>query len=347
MSQSLDFVLDDAVRDGAISADRVRAIRAALYGDGAAVGDAFLLLYEADNKRERPSPEWSALFVEAALDVALRETPPQGYFPPDKAERVMAAIGDKRELRVDTVLEALVAIVEKAERVPPDFSAFVLRKLKEAVIYSDGVTARGERLTPGAVGAPDLKLIQRVVWGAGEEGRLAVSRAEAEALFDIADATTGANNCPEWDDFFAGAVGNYLIGATGRQAPSREQAFQLWETDYKANALGLLGRVFTRAREMSPADIKGDMLRHRLSHEMDARIAADNAARDAAIEQAETLSGEKAEWIVDRIRRNSVMSAPESALMRFLEREAAQLPEDLKALAAGGPFRAPPREKTY
>lgn len=347
MGQSLDLLLDEAARDGAITAEETLAVRRALYGDGGAVGDAFRLLYEADMRRDRPSPEWSALFVEAALDVALRETPPQGHFPPDKAARVMEAIGTKGALRVDTVLEALVAIVEKADRVPPGFSAFVLRQVKEAAIYSDGVTARGERLTPGAVGAPELRLIQRVVWGAGDEGRLAVSREEAEALFDIADATAGAANCAEWDDFFAGALGNYLIGATGRQAPSREQAFQWWETDYKADALGMLGSMVRRVGETSFSDIAGDMPRHRLSAQMDARITAENKARDAAIAEAEKLSGEKGDWIVDRMRRNGALSAPESALMRFLEREAAQLPQALRDLAAAAPRKTPGRETLY
>ncbi len=177
MGQSLDLLLDEAMRDGAVDDAEVQAVRRALYGEGAAVGEAFLLLCEADKRRTSHSDEWSRLFVEAAVEVALRETPPQGYFPPDKAQKVMEALGERGALRVDTVLEALVAIVEKAEQVPVAFSAFVLRRLKDAVVHSDGLTASGERMTPGLIGAPELKLIQRVVWGAGEEGRLAVSQA--------------------------------------------------------------------------------------------------------------------------------------------------------------------------
>lgn len=335
MGQPLEGLLDEAMRDGAISDDEIRSVRRALYGERGEVGEAFLLLHEADKRRKTHSDEWSRLFVEAALDVALNETPPQGHFPPDKARKVMEALGERGELRSDTVLEALVAIVEKATEVPTEFSAFVLRRLKEAVVYSDGLTASGERLTPGAVGAPELKLIRRVVWGAGAEGRLAVSREEAEALFDIADATTGAANAPEWNEFFAGAVGNYLIGATGRVPPSRERAFEMWETPHKADALGLFGSIFSRAREMSLDDLKGDMKRHRLSAMVEAAYRDDNAARAAAMAQAERLSGDKAAWIVDRIRRNGALSAPESALLGFLEREAKQLSNELRAMAAG------------
>lgn len=333
MGQSLDVLLDAAMRDGVVADADVLAARRALYGERAAIGDAFVLLYEADKRRKTHSDEWSRLFVEAAVEVALRETPPQGYFPLEKARKVMEALGERGVLRSDTVLEALVAIVEKADEVPVEFSAFVLRRLKQAVVYDDGVTASGERLTPGAIGEPELKLIQRVVWGAGEEGRLAVSRAEAEALFDIADATAGAANTPAWDGFFASAVGNHLIGATGRAPPSRERAFEMWETPHKADALGLFGSIFTRAREASPSAVTGDLSRHRLSAMVEAAYRADNAARDAAMAEAEALSGEKAAWIVERIRRNGALSAPESALLAFLEREARSLPQALVAMA--------------
>jgi hypothetical protein len=334
VSQSLENLLDEAMRDGVASDADVRAVRFALYGERAEVGEAFGLLYEADKRRKTHSPEWSRLFVEAALDVALNETPPRGHFPPEKAQKVMEALGERGELRSDTVLEALVAIVEKADDVPPQFAAFVLRRVKETLIYSDGPTASGERLTPGAVGAPELALLRRVVWGAGAEGRLAVSRDEAEALFDIADATAGAANVASWDEFFAGAVGNYLIGATGRRPPSRERAFEMWEAPHKADALGALASIFTRAREVDFHDIQGDMRRHRLSSMVEESYRADNAARARAMAEAERLSGEKADWIVDRIRRNGALSAPESALLRFLEKEAASLPDALRGMAA-------------
>ena len=336
MGQSLDRLLDDATRDGAIDEADVRAIRRALYGDGGQIGEAMRLLWTADSRRKSHSPEWSKLFVEAALDVALRETKPVGYFPPDKAQKVIEALGERGELRTDTVLEALVAIVEKARHVPTEFGAFVLRRMKQAVIMSDDVTASGEKLTPGVIGLPELKLIQRVVWGAGDEGHLAVSRAEAEALFDIADATAGAPNAPEWDAFFAGAVGNYLIGATGRQPPSRERAFQMWETNYKADALRQFGQVLTRARDMQLSDIRGDLNRHRLSSMVEAAWAADNAARETQRAANERLVGEKAGWLVDRISRNRALSAPESALIAFLEREAKETPQALREIAARG-----------
>lgn len=333
MGQSLDLLLNEAVRDGAIGEAEVRGLRRALYGEGAPVGEAMRLLWEADKKRKVHSPEWSALFVEAALDVALRETPPFGYFPVDKAQKVMEALGEKGDVRVDTVLEALVAIVEKAQDVPTDFSAFVLRRLKSAVIYSDETTASGDRLTPGVIGLPELALIRRTVWGAGGEGLLAVSRAEAEALFDIADAAAGAPNAPEWEEFFARAVGNYLIGATGRTPLSRAEAFSAWHADYESDMVGMLGKMLGGARDAMRGKGIGEALAERsLSDRVALRIHAEEEARAAARAQAEKLTGEKADWLVDRVRRNGVLSGPEAKLLAFVRREATHLSPELRKL---------------
>ncbi|MBL8588997.1 MAG: hypothetical protein JNK46_10755 [Methylobacteriaceae bacterium] len=333
MGQSLDLVLDEAVRDGAIADGEVRAVRRALYGEGAPVGEAMRLLWEADKKRKAHSPEWSALFVEAALDVAIRETPPHGYFPADKAQKVIEALGEKTEARVDTVLEALVSIIEKAQDVPTDFSAFVLRKLKNAVIYSDETTASGEKLTPGVIGLPELALIRRTVWGAGGEGLLAVSRAEAEALFDIADATAGAPNAPEWEEFFARAVGNYLIGATGRTPLSRQEAFSAWHTDYESDMVGMLGKMLAGAARTMRGQGIGEALNERsLSDRVALRIHAEEEARAAARDQAEKLTGEKADWLLERVRRNGLVSGPEAKLLQFVKREAILLSPELRKL---------------
>lgn len=333
MGQSLDLLLEDAVRDGAIGEAEVRGLRRALYGEGAPVGEAMRLLWEADKRRKAHSPEWSRLFVEAALDVAIRETPPHGYFPADKAQKVMEALGGKGDPRVDTVLEALVTIVEKAQDVPTDFAAFVLRQLKNAVIYSDETTAAGEKLTPGVVGAPDLALIRRVIWGAGSEGLLAVSRAEAEALFDIADATAGAPNVPEWDEFFARAVGNYLIGATGRAPLTREEAFSAWHTDYESDMVGYMAKVLAGARDtMRGRGIGAALSERSLSDRIALRIHEQEEARAAAQDEAEKLTGEKADWLVDRVRRNGVLSGPEAKLLAFVKQEARLLSPEIKRL---------------
>ena len=44
-------------------------------------------------------------------------------------------------------------------------------------------------------------------------------------MFDIAHATATARNDPAFADFFARAIGNYLLGAVFVESPSRDAVF--------------------------------------------------------------------------------------------------------------------------
>jgi hypothetical protein len=57
-----------------------------------------------------------------------------------------------------------------------------------------------------------------------EAGSGAVTRDEADILFDIADAVAFAGNDPEWDDLFIGAVAHHLVGASGHSVRARPGA---------------------------------------------------------------------------------------------------------------------------
>lgn len=180
-------VLDRARTTGKVADEDVTALRREIYDSGAVDQDELKNLFEIERARSAHNPLWSALFREAVVDLALFRTPPSGYLSDDNAQWLIAQIGDRKDARTDTELEALAALVERAQQVPLDFSAYVLRQIKNAVVYADGPDAAGRTLTPGAIAGPEIKLIQRVLWGAGCGGHLAISRDEAEALFEIAD----------------------------------------------------------------------------------------------------------------------------------------------------------------
>ena len=55
---------------------------------------------------------------------------------------------------------------------------------------------------------------------------VAITRSEAELLFDIADATNEAENDPAWTDLFAKAIANAIMAASGYSAPNREEALR-------------------------------------------------------------------------------------------------------------------------
>ena len=332
-------VLESILASGDIAEADIARLRRAIFADGLVARVELKALFDFEKSRHVHNGAWSQLFVDTVVQHVIEDVQPVGYLSDDNAHWVIEQIGTKQGARSDTALEALIRIVETAREVPPFFSAYVLRQLKEAVVYSDGVDLRGRNLTPGCVNAAELDMIRRVLWGAGAEGQLAISKEEAEALFEIADAATGNISDPGWDDLFARAIGNYLIGATGRAVPTRAESLAMWHTDYQVDMCEVFSKALNSPLEWRKTGFFGRLVKEgALSAQIEARIGRDNDERDQTIDTARTLIGPKADWLVDRIRRNGVTSGPEAALLEFLKCEVLRLSGEMVAMLPGPQF---------
>lgn len=314
---------------GRIEPSDVLAVRRAVYGGDCLVSrNEAEAVYAVERARRVASAEWSAFFVEALSDYLLNQAEPKGYVSDDNAAWLEGQISKRKVPSMDGDLAIAVRVIEEAREVPPAFAAFALRLAKEAVIYGDGADGQGRAHVSGRVDQADIAMLQRILWGAGSEGHLAVSREEAEALFAIADATTGAENDPAFDDLFAKAIGNYLLGATGRVMPDRATALRFENAgSYKADVVGAMGNVFGKVFGKRPASLTA-MLKtpaSTLAQEVEDEHAQRNMERDVAIEMAAILTPEKAGWLQERIARNGVTNGPEKALLAFVERESIKL----------------------
>ena len=62
-------------------------------------------------------------------------------------------------------------------------------------------------------------MIRRLIYGSGSQRGIAVSRAEAEFLFELNRATAGADNDPAWRDLFVKAITMHVL--YGGDSPDR------------------------------------------------------------------------------------------------------------------------------
>jgi hypothetical protein len=332
-----DFMTDLALTartialSGKVEPADILSLRRAIFADGVVSRDEAEALFDIERTRTAHNPEWSQLFVEALTDYTLNQEPPVGYLTDSTAEWVTGQLKRRKTPSTDADLELVTNIIEQAREVPASFSAFALGLAKQEVVYGDGPDARGRMHVSGRVTQADVITLQRILWGAGSEGLLAVSRDEAEALFSIADATTGADNAPEFDDLFAKAIGNYLLGATGHAVPSRDVSLR-WETEpaHKTDILSILGHVFGPngvSKELWPDE---PMDFRTLKQDIELEHKTLNDARDADRALAEIMTPEKAGWLRDHVGKNGVMTGPEKALVRFIARESSALDASLK-----------------
>lgn len=323
---------------GIVTADDILAVRRAVFADGIVSRAEAEAIFAIERARTVHSDAWSELFVEALSDYALNQEMPVGYLANETAAWIVAQIGKRKTPSTDADLEFVTNVIEKAREVPPSFSAFALRMAKTEVIYGDGPDARGRMHAHGRVTDADVITLKRILWGAGCEGHLAISREEAEALVAIADATTGADNVPEFEDLFARAIGNYLIGATGRSVPTRADALHAQTRgEYQASLQGALG-AFHKMLRPTGTDLREGLHMRSLTEETlrasEAEHSSRNEARATAMAVAEVMTPDKAGWLLDHVGRNGVMNGPEKALVRFIAREASALDGSLRDVIA-------------
>ncbi len=128
-----------------------------------------------------------------------------------KTERTMSASSFKAEA---------FALLEPSCR---DSAAQALTIVRDGVITGEGPTTRGRVHFSRALDADDAAWCARILTATAVEHE-PVSRAEAEALFEIADAATERSDDGRFDDLLAKAVAHHAAAASGLAVPPRTVA---------------------------------------------------------------------------------------------------------------------------
>jgi hypothetical protein len=258
--------------------------------------------------------EWHQFFSEAIGVLLVDQVEPRGYLSDENADWFIARIMHDGHVLLKSEFETLLRVMERAREVPDKLAAFALGLVRDIVLTGDGTSITGEKHAPGVVTAADVAALRRTLFVASSEGFGSVTRAEADVLFDIADATTGADNDPSFDDLFARAIGNHLLSGLGRRAPDRKEALrrEAWLDERRPLGTGIAatfrGIVFGR-REAS-------------------------AVQSAPAAVTEIVTSEEAAWLKTRIHYKGEVGSAERALLAFLRDEAAEIDPSLDAVIA-------------
>ncbi|MBI1386325.1 MAG: hypothetical protein GC150_15570 [Rhizobiales bacterium] len=327
MGNRSEAVIAGIRAQGAVSAGDVLALRRAFYEDGAiSVTEAEALL-DIEATADERDPSWAPFFIEALTDFTVHQVAPAGYVSAENADWLIARITADGQVRTASELELVISIADAARWVPERLTRFALAQVKDAVLGVSGPLADGRGLEPGVIGAAEVDLIRRILYAAGGDGNIAITRAEAEILFDINDATREAENHPSWSDLFVKAVANHLMAAAGYAPPTREEALRLEEwLEERGSVSDFLGSMFSGG--------------FRAVWEKYREQSAEERALERLTEQrrqillAEEVTSLEASWLAARIGRDGVLHENERALLRFIKQECPQIDPALSELLA-------------
>ena len=161
-----------------------------------------------------------------------------------------------------------VGVLEPSKISCSDTAAQALAVVRDGVITGEGPTTRGRVHFSRALDAFDAAWCARILTAAAVEHQ-PVSRAEAEALFEINDVAAERSDDGRFDDLLAKAVVHHAASASGLPVPARsialspETAIESWAP---TKAVG----VNTEVLEWIAAQMRG---KRRSNHTLKALVA--------------------------------------------------------------------------
>jgi hypothetical protein len=327
---ALEGLLGSVRWTGRIEDADVLTARKAVYGDDGMIARPELdMLFTIDEAAKSASDQWVMFFAEAISDHLVHQMEPHGFIDQANADWLMKRIDQDGMVRSLSELEALIKCLEAATSAPESLSAYALKQVASAVIDGEGPLTGGRRLHKGRVDAEDVAMLRRILYAFGSSGNAAVTRAEAEVLFEINDRTAGLDNDPAWPDLFIKAIANFMMASSGYHTPTREVALmrEHWLDQPTGGIMGFFARMFSGDigwlfKEYGKPNRDG----------VEAAAAVINKRRDAEIAENEKITDSEAEWLAERIGRDGSVTANERALLTFIKGEAKDLHPKLKVL---------------
>ena len=311
---------------GSIKDADVLKLRRSYYDDGHITAEEAEIIFALNDACPVQDPAWADCFVETITDYIVEQAKPEGYLTTENAAWLIQRISKDGRIESKTEMELLVSVLDRARWSPQSLVSFALEQVKDAVINGDGPLRSGKLLEPGVVTECDVDLLRRIVYSYGGDGNVAVTRPEAEVLFDIDEGTADADNHPAWGDLFVKAIANCVMTASGYAPPPREEALarDAWLDRRGDLALGNVAAGMT-AGLRSLFDSYGEQ-------SVEERAIARLALQKVEIVTNEAVTLAEATWLAQRIGRDGRLTPNERALLMFIKAESPSIHPSLQAL---------------
>lgn len=311
---------------GSIKDADVLKLRRSYYDDGHITAEEAEIIFALNDACPVQDPAWADCFVETITDYIVEQAKPEGYLTTENAAWLIQRISKDGRIESKTEMELLVSVLDRARWSPQGLVSFALEQVKDAVINGDGPLRSGKLLEPGVVTEGDVDLLRRIIYSYGGDGNVAVTRPEAEILFDIDEATADADNHPAWGDLFVKAIANCVMTASGYAPPPREEALarDAWLDRRGDLSLGNVAAGMTSGIR-SLFDSYGE------------QSAEERAIARLALQKVEIVTNEavtlaEATWLAQRIGRDGRLTPHERALLMFIKSESPSIHPSLQAL---------------
>jgi hypothetical protein len=289
-----------------------------------AIADELFAVNEACRVQD---PAWPGFLIETISDYIVAHDDPEGYLTAEKARWLLARIAENGPVETKVGLDLLVAAIERARWSPGCLVRLALEAIKTTISTGAGPLRPGQIPLAGTIRAGEVDLIRRILTAFGGEGGIAITRGEAEILFEIDEALAESALNPAWTDLFVKAIGNAMMAAAGYGVPSREEALRaatsMEVADDDLSAAALTASSLSSLRSLYHDQSQEERGLTRLERQRIEIITGE------AIKVAEPR------WLIVRLAQAATGSAVAGALAAYFEGEMANVMSRLKDQRAG------------
>jgi len=320
------LLVDEIVRRGSIKDVDVLRLRSIVHRDGIVSEEDAEALLQINEACPVQDATWPDFFIETLTDYVVNQAPPEGYITADGGKWLIARVSKDDKIARKTELDLVVNILDKSRWSPVSLSRFALDQVRRAVVDGDGPLRAGQVVEKGRISEPEVELVRRILYAFGGDGNVAVTRAEADVLFEINDAIVNPEANPAWTDLFVKAVTNVVMAASGQAVPTREEAMRrdAW---------------FAERGELSPKSLIAAMVTSSIDavrgayqeQSPEERALARLEHQRIEIITNEVITQAEAGWLCERIGRDGKLTPNEAALITYLKKESPNIHPDLQA----------------
>lgn len=321
MSGLQSLPIQEILGRGIIKDSDVARFRRIFYEDGIVAADECDLMFKLNSSCDIQEPDWPPFFVEAVTDFIVFQERPQGYLTADNAHWLLDRVSKAGKPLTKTEFELVVNVLDKARWAPVSLAKFALEQVKTAVLTGIGPTRQNRPGAAGTITDAEVDVLRRILYAFAGDGHVAITRDEADVLFDIDEAVANTAPNPAWTDLFVKAVANVIMAASGYAVPSREEALRqessLDQPEQKTSVLAfLLSMVHSNLSSVQDSYMDQTAEERALARLEHQRIE---------IITNEAISEAEATWLAARIGRDGRLSPSEHALVAYLKNESPKI----------------------
>ncbi len=313
--------IDNILQRQTIEFDDILLLNRVLYEDGGASSDEANIRFSMHHACTEQHADWRDLFIEAITEYLVFHEAPRGYLTAANANWLVGRVSKDGKIATKTEIELVLRVLSEARWAPVSLSKFALEQIRHAVVSGDGPLRQVKPLAAGRISECEVELLRRILYAFGGDGHVAVTRCEADILFDIDEAVAGSPPNALWTDLFVKAIANVMMSASGYSVPSREEALRQ-EADLECEdgqvsiLFSLLSMVHANLSSMQDAYHDQSIEERALSKLEHQRIE---------IITNEKIAEPDPSWLVGRLGRDGLLTPSERALVSYLNHESPRI----------------------